>query len=156
MHAFGADPDVLVHRGAESPLIKQAKHDPEIHGVDGLGGVEGLPPVTDLALKERLASSIAAPRAVEAIGNCIRRLFASDRESISESDKVTIVSTGPMTNVALFVSVYPDLLRYVEQFVFMGGGIGLGNRSAVAGTLVSLLSNRRDLIVFSAKNIDIA
>jgi uridine nucleosidase len=38
-----------------------------------------------------------------------------------------------MTNIALFVSVYPELVEAVEQFVFMGGGIGLGNRSAVAG-----------------------
>ena len=48
-------------------------------------------------------------------------------------EKVTIVSTGPMTNIALFVSVYPGLLAGVEQFVFMGGAIGMGNRSAVAG-----------------------
>jgi uridine nucleosidase len=44
----------------------------------------------------------------------------------------TIVSTGPMTNVALFVSIYPDLLVGVREFVFMGGGVGIGNRSAVA------------------------
>ena len=49
--------------------------------------------------------------------------------------KLTIVSTGPMTNVALFVSVYADLLHGVEELVFMGGGVGVGNRPAVAGTL---------------------
>lgn len=41
-----------------------------------------------------------------------------------------------MTNIALFVSVYPELMEAVEQFVFMGGGVGLGNRSAVAGRLL--------------------
>jgi len=46
--------------------------------------------------------------------------------------QVTIVSTGPMTNIALFVSAYPNLLAAVEEFVFMGGGVGMGNRSAVA------------------------
>jgi uridine nucleosidase len=40
-----------------------------------------------------------------------------------------------MTNIALFVSVHPELMEAVEQFVFMGGGVGLGNRSAVAGML---------------------
>ncbi|KLO15916.1 nucleoside hydrolase [Schizopora paradoxa] len=133
LYAFGADPEVLVHRGAASPLIKHEKHDPEIHGRDGLGGVEGLPSVTDPALKERLESSLRAPRAVEGIANCIRRLIDDGKsKSDSESEKVTIVSTGPMTNIALFVSVYPDLLQHVEQFVFMGGGVGIGNRSAVA------------------------
>ena len=46
--------------------------------------------------------------------------------------QVTVVSTGPMTNVALFVAAYPDLLDAVEELVFMGGGVGMGNRSAVA------------------------
>ena len=47
-------------------------------------------------------------------------------------DKVTVISSGPMTNIALFVSVYPELLNAVEEFVFMGGAVGMGNRSAVA------------------------
>jgi hypothetical protein len=46
--------------------------------------------------------------------------------------QVTVISTGPMTNIALFVTVHGELLPAVEEFVFMGGGIGLGNRSAVA------------------------
>jgi len=46
--------------------------------------------------------------------------------------QVTVVSTGPMTNIALFVNAYSDLLMAVEEFVFMGGGVGMGNRSAVA------------------------
>jgi len=46
--------------------------------------------------------------------------------------KVTVISCGPCTNIALFVSVYPDLIEGIEQFVFMGGGVGIGNRSAVA------------------------
>jgi uridine nucleosidase len=46
--------------------------------------------------------------------------------------QVTVISTGPMTNIALFVSIHPELLPGVEQFVFMGGGVGIGNRSAAA------------------------
>merc|ERR1719343_1062566 len=45
---------------------------------------------------------------------------------------VSIVATGCLTNVALFVSLYPELLANVEQIVFMGGAINLGNRSAAA------------------------
>jgi uridine nucleosidase len=51
----------------------------------------------------------------------------------SRGATTTVISTGPMTNIALFISVYPDLLCAVEEFIFMGGGVGLGNRSAVAG-----------------------
>lgn len=49
-----------------------------------------------------------------------------------EGSKVTIISSGPMTNIALFVTVHPELLSGVEEFVFMGGGVGMGNRSSVA------------------------
>lgn len=49
--------------------------------------------------------------------------------------KVSVISSGPMTNIALFISVYPDLLECIEEFVFMGGGVGIGNRSAVAGKI---------------------
>lgn len=45
-----------------------------------------------------------------------------------------------MTNIALFVSAYPDLLGGVEEFVFMGGGVGQGNRSAVAGAVAFSMS----------------
>ncbi|KJA15877.1 hypothetical protein HYPSUDRAFT_1066593 [Hypholoma sublateritium FD-334 SS-4] len=34
--------------------------------------------------------------------------------------------------IAHFVTVYADLLPAVEEFVFMGGGVGMGNRSAAA------------------------
>jgi len=46
--------------------------------------------------------------------------------------QVTVISTGPMTNVALFVAAYPELMEAIEVFVFMGGGVGMGNRSAAA------------------------
>jgi len=42
------------------------------------------------------------------------------------------VSSGPMTNLALFFSVYPDLIDGVQEICFMGGGVGQGNRGAVA------------------------
>jgi uridine nucleosidase len=43
------------------------------------------------------------------------------------------VTTGPMTNLALFLTMHPELYDAVEEIVFMGGGVGIGNRSAVAG-----------------------
>ncbi|THH12247.1 hypothetical protein EW145_g97 [Phellinidium pouzarii] len=128
LHAFGADPSVLVHRGASVPLLKAAKHDPEIHGFDGLGGVEGLPDSDHPLVRARSEKSQSC-RAVEGIANAVQDMIKGGTDG-----KLTIVSTGPMTNIALFVSIYPDLLDGVEEFVFMGGGVGLGNRSAVAAT----------------------
>jgi uridine nucleosidase len=120
------------------------KHDPEIHGVDGLGGVQGLPDSQSPEVLLRLSEA----RAIEAMPSRIREVWKD-----GQGEKVYIISTGPLTNigedfilfyhaynficfVALFVSAYPDLLDAVEEIVMMGGGVGMGNRSAVAGELI--------------------
>ena len=42
LHAIGAPESIKVYPGASKPLLRSPRHDPEIHGPDGLGGVEGL------------------------------------------------------------------------------------------------------------------
>ncbi|KAF9480683.1 uridine nucleosidase [Pholiota conissans] len=127
--AFGGAPHVRVFPGADEPLLLPAKHDPEIHGIDGLGGVEGLPDSDDprvLALFEKHEDG-SRVRALEGMSRAIKETWNN-----GAGHQVVVISTGPMTNIAHFVSVYADLLLAVEEFVFMGGGVGLGNRSAVA------------------------
>ncbi|GLB34085.1 putative inosine-uridine preferring nucleoside hydrolase [Lyophyllum shimeji] len=127
--AFGAPPEVRVYRGANKPLLVPARHDAEIHGPDGLAGVEGLPEPDDPDVLSWFATDAdGAPiRALEGMAKAIRETWDK-----GAGHRVTVVSTGPMTNIALFVAAYADLLEAVEEFVFMGGGVGMGNRSAVA------------------------
>ncbi|KAJ7098799.1 Inosine/uridine-preferring nucleoside hydrolase domain-containing protein [Mycena belliarum] len=132
LHAFGASsrcPDIRVYPGATKPLLRPAKHDPEIHGADGLGGVEGLPHAESPEVERWFAKDAdgAHVRALDGIARALKQTWNN-----GNGHKVSIISSGPMTNIALFVAVYPDLLHAVEEFVFMGGGVGLGNRSAVA------------------------
>ncbi|KZT05645.1 nucleoside hydrolase [Laetiporus sulphureus 93-53] len=127
LYAFAAPADVQVYPGATKPLIRPTRHDPEIHGIDGLGGVDGLPSVEHQAVRVRLTDVNRSSRAVEAIARAIR-----DTWKDGAGNKLVIVSSGPMTNIALFVSVYPDLLSGIDEFVFMGGGVGIGNRSPSA------------------------
>ncbi|KAJ6466702.1 Inosine/uridine-preferring nucleoside hydrolase domain-containing protein [Mycena vitilis] len=132
LHAFGAAsryPDIRVYPGAAKPLLRPAKHDPEIHGVDGLGGVEGLPDAESPEVTRWFAkdSNGEYVRALEGLEDAVNRTWNK-----GNGHKVSVISSGPMTNIALFVAVYPDLLDAVEEFIFMGGGVGLGNRSAVA------------------------
>jgi len=119
-----------VYGGAAAPLLRPARHDPEIHGPDGLGGVEGLPSADSDPVRERIDDSCPA---VEAIAAAIIRQTRDVNKATTSGTAVTIVASGPLTNIALFVSVYPHLLDAVDRIVFMGGGIGIGNRSAVAG-----------------------
>jgi uridine nucleosidase len=128
LHAFAAPPHVKVYGGAAAPLLRPVRHDPEIHGPDGLGGVEGLPSADSDPVRERIDDRHTA---IEAIATAL-----IEQKTTRDPDapkKTTIVASGPLTNIALFVSIYPHLLDAVERIVFMGGGIGLGNRSAVAG-----------------------
>jgi len=50
----------------------------------------------------------------------------------SSEDNVTIVAIGPLTNVALFLTTYPELKEKIEQFSIMGGSLKEGNITPVA------------------------
>jgi pyrimidine-specific ribonucleoside hydrolase len=41
--------------------------------------------------------------------------------------KVYFVVTGAMTNLAVLIKAFPDVLENIEKIVIMGGAIGLGN-----------------------------
>lgn len=108
LYAWGAPEHIRVHPGAVKPLIRQARHDPEIHGIDGLGGVEGLP-LADLPdVANRLLVNGTTVKAIDGISDAVRKTWRN-----GDGQKVTIISTGPMTNIALFVSVCPELLEGV-------------------------------------------
>ncbi|KAI0068512.1 nucleoside hydrolase [Artomyces pyxidatus] len=124
LQAFAAPESVKVYPGASKPILRSAQHAPEIHGVDGLGGVEGLPPLSDEGVLARIVTS---SKAIEAIADALRKTWMDGAGS-----KISIIASGPLTNVALFLSVYPELSDGIEQIVFMGGGVGVGNRTAVA------------------------
>ncbi|KAG8753145.1 Uridine nucleosidase 1 [Ceratobasidium sp. 428] len=124
LHAYGAGSKVKVHAGAAQPLLRPTRADPEIHGVDGLGGVIGLPGSDDPAV----ASLFDQSKSLRAI----QGLEAATRWCAEKNTKLHIIASGPLTNIALFSAAHPELISHIEQIIFMGGGVGIGNRSAVA------------------------
>lgn len=126
-HAFAAPSNIKVYPGASRPLLRVPRHDPEIHGADGLGGVQGLVDPESSEAASYIAKDESGPiRALEGMSEAIRGVRKSGHKAI-------LIATGPLTNIALFISVYPDLLDAIDMIVFMGGGIGMGNRSSSAG-----------------------
>jgi pyrimidine-specific ribonucleoside hydrolase len=104
--------DVPVAAGAPAPLIRAAHAAVNVHGTSGLDGAD-------------LPEPAAAARPEHAI-ELIRRVIAG------ASGPVTLVPTGPLTNIALLIRTYPGLLERVERICLMGGSIGEGNVTASA------------------------
>ncbi|CAA9409234.1 MAG: Inosine-uridine preferring nucleoside hydrolase [uncultured Rubrobacteraceae bacterium] len=104
--------DVPVGVGAETPLARPLHTAENIHGESGLDGPE-------------LAEPTFAPDGRGAV-----RLMADLVEASAEP--VTLVPTGPLTNVATFLEEHPRLKDNVSRIVLMGGSIGLGNTTPAA------------------------
>ncbi|GAA5972656.1 hypothetical protein JCM11641_002959 [Rhodosporidiobolus odoratus] len=133
---------VPIYAGAVQPLIRIARHDDEIHGSDGLGGVEGLLAHNDPAVVAKLEET-KGKNAVLALAEVAR--------SLPEGEQLTIVATGAFTNIALFVTMFPELVRErIKEVVVMGGAEGRGNRSPTA-EFNAMIDCHATSIVFDAE-----
>ena len=104
--------DVPVARGMERPLIRPARHDPNIHGESGMDG----PNVPEPDIE---------PVSQHAVDLLIDLLLRSDGD-------ITLVPTGPLTNIAAAIRSEPAILPKIQAISLMGGAIGLGNRTPEA------------------------
>ncbi len=104
--------DVPVAKGAEKPLMKELRIAPVTHGETGLGNA--VLPVSDKMPCEKDAITM------------MRELIESS------SEKITLVPTGPLTNIAILLFAYPHLKEKIEKIVLMGGGAFEGNVNAAA------------------------
>jgi purine nucleosidase len=93
--------DVEVALGRETPLVRTLRTTPETHGPRGLGYAE-LPPA---------ARSVSPRHAVDL-------LIEEARRSPGE---LTLVTLGPLTNLAIAVLREPELPRLLGHYVLMGG-----------------------------------
>ncbi|HEX6763797.1 MAG TPA: nucleoside hydrolase [Gaiellaceae bacterium] len=107
---FAGRTDVPVHAGADRPFVRPRDVAAHVHGESGLDGPE-LPPPTTTARD---------PHAVDFIAAQIRERHG----------KLTLVPTGPLTNIALLFALHPDAVP--ERIVLMGGAVGEGNRTPAA------------------------
>ncbi|KLV03846.1 hypothetical protein ABT56_17355 [Photobacterium aquae] len=104
--------DIPVAGGALKPLCRELIIADNVHGESGLDGPKLPDPGFD-AVSEH---------AVELMARIIR-----------ESDQpVTLVPTGPLTNIALLLATHRELTDNIERIVLMGGGAETGNWSPAA------------------------
>lgn len=107
LHTFGC-PNLPVAPGAARPLIRRRGTHPPIHGPNGLGGVQ-LPGAGPDGHREHAVDLFA-------------RVLAN-----APTRSVTVVAIGPLTNIALLLSLRPDLAEGIDQLMIMGGAFVSGN-----------------------------
>ena len=106
--------DVPVARGAEAPLLRPFIGEGfRVHGPQGTGHHELPPPKGDP--DPRRAAQFIVDMVTENPG------------------EITLVPLGPLTNIAIAVSLEPEIANLVDKVVLMGGAAhAKGNASAVA------------------------
>lgn len=104
--------DVPVYAGCGQPMVRQKMTAGDIHGKTGLDGPVFAP------LTKKLEEQHAA-------------LYLADRLLHSDGD-ITVVTTGPMTNLAMAMRMEPAIIPKIRQVVFMGGAYTNGNISPAA------------------------
>lgn len=109
---FAGRGDIPVVAGSPAPLLRPVSDAVGVHGESGLGGAR-LPPARQLA-----RAGHAADYLIEAIG--------------AAPGEITLVATGPLTNIALAVRREPRIVSQVADFVIMGGSAGRGNVTPAA------------------------
>ncbi len=103
---------VPVAAGADRPIRRPAFVAAYVHGESGLDGPT-LPEPTAVPVEQH---------AVDFIAEVV----------LASEEPVTLVPTGPLTNIGLFLARHPEAARRVERIVLMGGAIGEGNVTPAA------------------------
>ncbi|GAB4022259.1 nucleoside hydrolase [Spirosoma koreense] len=104
--------DIPIYKGCEKPLFRDLIIADHVHGEMGMDG----PMLPDPGLDYESLPAIEA----------IARILTESPE------KITLVPTGPLTNIATFLLAYPHLKPKIERISLMGGGAFRGNITPTA------------------------
>jgi len=101
-----------------NPLVRDAVRATSFHGKDGLGD-----------------SHLPISRIRPAEKNALDTL--SDELTLSKRRELTIICTGPLTNIAALLTSFPESAKTIKELVIMGGAYGVteygvGNVTSVA------------------------
>jgi len=104
--------DIPVAAGADRPLVQALLVQPSFHGTSGLDGADLPEP----------AVGARPETAIELMASLVR----------ASPLPVTLIPTGPLTNIGLFLRAFPSLHDRIGAISLMGGSLGVGNTTASA------------------------
>lgn len=126
---IAARDDVPVFAGCDRPLHRALVTEERIHGKSGIDGIEIVPPKTPLQQQH-------------AVDFIIETLRAASPNSI------TLVPTGPLTNIATAFQNDPEIKDKVAEIVLMGGAMREGGNHTPSAEFNILVDPHAADIVF--------
>ncbi len=96
--------NVAVYAGCQKPMHRKLITAENVHGKTGIDGVDIYQP--SMPLQQQHAVDFIIEALLEA-----------------EEDSVTLVPTGPLTNIGEAISRQPDILSKIKEIVLMGGAM---------------------------------
>ncbi|NND44633.1 MAG: nucleoside hydrolase [Xanthomonadales bacterium] len=105
--------DIPVFAGCERPLQRELVTAEYVHGKTGIDGAPIQDPVTPL-------------QETHAVDFIIETLLASPENTI------TLVPTGPLTNIAAAIQREPRILAHIRHIVLMGGALREGGNTTTS------------------------
>lgn len=123
-------------QGRRAPLVADPMVAPSIHGDSGLDG-----PV----LPEPVVETVGLPAC-----ELMAKVLTGSREP------VTLVPTGPLTNVATLLLTHPELKSRIAGISLMGGGVTQGNWTPAAEFNILVDPEAADLVFRSGIPITMA
>jgi purine nucleosidase len=120
--------DIRVFAGADRPMRRELLTAEHVHGKTGIDGVDIVTPVTPLQQEH----------AVDFIVRCLREAV----------EPVTLVPTGPLTNIALALQKDPSIAHNVDSIVLMGGAMREGGNHSPSAEFNMLVDPHAADIVF--------
>ncbi|HEY7032650.1 MAG TPA: nucleoside hydrolase, partial [Thermomicrobiales bacterium] len=127
--------DVPVHRGASRALARPHHHAAHFHGDSGLGSAV-------LAASERGVSPERGPAAII-------------RHAVARPGELTLVCTGPLTNLAIALNVAPELPTLLKSVVVMGGAYHVGGNVTPHAEFNVFVDPEAAVEVFSNRALDL-
>lgn len=99
--------DIPVAQGAATPLLRPLRDAAYVHGESGMEGYDFV---------DHQRQPLAKPA------------FMAIRDKLmSAPEPMTLVAIGPLTNIALLLTHYPECQFNIRRLVIMGGSAGRGN-----------------------------
>jgi purine nucleosidase len=121
--------DIRVFAGCDRPMVRELLTAEKVHGNTGIDGVDIIDPETPL--QER--------HAVDFIVETLRG---------AEADSITLVPTGPLTNIGTAIDRAPEILPKIRELVIMGGAMREGGNYSPSAEFNILVDPHAADIVF--------